>query len=102
MEKTLLLTLAAGGYQHLLKPLAFHFDPEKVHESVTNFGEFIGNYPAARTILTKALVVTHPSLSQDIAGIHFPNPIGLSAGFDYEAKLVDILPAIGFGFHSIG
>lgn len=41
-------------------------------------------------------------LSQNVAGIYFKNPIGLAAGFDYEAKLTQILPEVGFGFHTIG
>jgi dihydroorotate dehydrogenase (fumarate) len=37
-------------------------------------------------------------LSQDIAGIHFRNPVGLSAGFDKNFELIPLLKAIGFGF----
>lgn len=45
---------------------------------------------------------SHPSLEQKIVGMDFKNPIGLSAGFDYDADLVEILPSIGFGFNSVG
>jgi dihydroorotate dehydrogenase subfamily 2 len=37
-----------------------------------------------------------------IAGITFENPVGLAAGFDYKAELTQILPALGFGFETIG
>jgi dihydroorotate dehydrogenase subfamily 2 len=52
--------------------------------------------------LAQTLVVNDKKLQQTVAGIHFANPIGLSAGFDYEAKLTQLLPAIGFGFETIG
>jgi dihydroorotate dehydrogenase subfamily 2 len=41
-------------------------------------------------------------LNQVVSGMYFKNPIGLSAGFDYNADLVNILPSVGFGFHTIG
>lgn len=34
--------------------------------------------------------------------MNFQNPIGLSAGFDYEARLTQIIPDIGFGYETIG
>jgi dihydroorotate dehydrogenase subfamily 2 len=42
------------------------------------------------------------SLEQNIVGINFKNPIGLAAGFDYEGKLTQTMPEIGFGFETIG
>ena len=35
-------------------------------------------------------------------GIDFPNPIGLAAGFDKDAKLYSELSALGFGFIEVG
>jgi len=37
-----------------------------------------------------------------VAGISFANPIGLAAGFDYQAQLTGVLPALSFGFQTIG
>jgi dihydroorotate dehydrogenase len=34
--------------------------------------------------------------------MNFNNPVGLSAGFDYNADLVQVLPDLGFGFNTIG
>ena len=34
--------------------------------------------------------------------MHFPNPVGLAAGFDKNARQVDYMPAAGFGFIEIG
>lgn len=44
----------------------------------------------------------NPKLSQTLNGISFKNPVGLSAGFDKDANLIDIIPDVGFGFMSIG
>ncbi len=41
-------------------------------------------------------------LNQKIHGIHFKNPIGLSAGFDKNAELTVIIPEVGFGFEEVG
>jgi dihydroorotate dehydrogenase len=43
-----------------------------------------------------------PSLQKEVFGIHFPNPVGLAAGFDKDAKLFRELSNFGFGFIEIG
>lgn len=44
----------------------------------------------------------NPKLEQSICGIKFKNPVGLSAGFDKDANLLNTLPDVGFGFMSVG
>ena len=41
-------------------------------------------------------------LERIVAGIRFPNPVGLAAGLDKDAKMVDEFDALGFGFVEIG
>lgn len=41
-------------------------------------------------------------LERTVAGVKFRNPVGLAAGFDYDADLIEIVPSLGFGFHTIG
>ena len=41
-------------------------------------------------------------LEREVFGIKFPNPLGLAAGFDKDAKLIDELSCFGFGFIEIG
>ena len=43
-----------------------------------------------------------PSLVRNVFGIEFKNPIGLAAGFDKDANLIDIFNDFGFGFIEIG
>lgn len=91
-----------GAYKYVLKPILFTLNPEKVHEGMTTVGEIIGKFGITRLITKSIFYYENPKLEQTVAGIKFTNPIGLAAGFDYEAKLTQTLPAIGFGFGSIG
>ena len=89
-------------YKNILKYLLFLFDPEKVHESMTAFGEILGKSIFVKSISKSFLVKRDSVLEQKIAGINFNSPVGLAAGFDYQAQLHQILPSIGFGFGTIG
>lgn len=44
----------------------------------------------------------NPALAREVFGLRFPNPIGLAAGFDKDAELIDELASFGFGFIEIG
>lgn len=89
-------------YKNVLKPVFFRFDPEFVHNEITARGELIGKTPATRRLLSKLFAKKSPVLKQNIKGIEFKSPMGLAAGFDYEAKLTQILPHLGFGFQTVG
>lgn len=45
---------------------------------------------------------SHPSLAQDVLGMHLPNPIGMAAGFDKNAEALSGLQQQGFGFVEVG
>lgn len=89
-------------YRSIFKPIAFRFDPETVHERVTQFGRWMGGHATTREIAHSFWHYAHSSLEQSILGIRFPNPIGLTAGFDKDGLLTEILPEIGFGFAELG
>ncbi len=89
-------------YTRALKPLFFRHDPEFIHDQMTRAGILLGLTPVGK-MLTKSLFgYEHPMLEQHVLGIHFKNPIGLSAGFDKNAVLTDIMPHVGFGFEEVG
>ena len=46
--------------------------------------------------------VTDPALRTRVAGLDFPNPLGLAAGFDKNAEVPDAMLALGFGFVEVG
>lgn len=43
-----------------------------------------------------------PILASDVAGLHFPNPVGLAAGFDKDAEVPGQMLGFGFGFVEVG
>lgn len=43
-----------------------------------------------------------PNLAVELAGLHFPSPVGLAAGFDKDARVPGQMLALGFGFVEIG
>lgn len=89
-------------YTYLLKPIFFLFDPEFMHDGNVRAGKILGKIPLAKKCIDWMWAYHNPVLTKTINGITFLNPVGLSAGFDYNGNLTDILPSIGFGFHTIG
>lgn len=89
-------------YQTILKPIFFLLDAEFVHDLTTTIGLFLGKYKATRYFTKLLLNPSLPTTKKQIDGIYFPGFIGLPAGFDYNANLTQILPAVGFGFVTVG
>ena len=104
-KQALSLRLLIFQYLYALigKPLFFLINPEFIHTRFMHAGEMIGSVPLLKRGLRKFFRYPKTkALNQTIAGIHFTNPVGLSAGYDYEARLTGIMSAVGFGFQSIG
>src|SRR3989344_2286407 len=89
-------------YQNLFRKILFLFDPEFIHDTITYLGKLIGSTKPGQQITENIFFYKSNKLGQDISGIHFANPIGLSAGFDKDANLVNIIPSVGFGFMTVG
>lgn len=88
------------GYQ-LLRPFLFGKDAEDAHSSAIKLGKKLSNSVIGE-LLDAMLKYEDPRLNIQVAGIDFRNPIGLAAGFDKNAELVDCMPYLGFGFQEIG
>jgi dihydroorotate dehydrogenase subfamily 2 len=91
-----------AAYTKVLKPVLFSFDPEDVHDVFTVTGSILGRFSLTRGLTAAVFKYSDGRLEQDILGIHFRNPIGLAAGFDKNAVLLDIMPSVGFGFTEVG
>jgi dihydroorotate dehydrogenase len=89
-------------YKHFIRPLLFLVDAEKVHHLVFKFLTVSGKLPGLKSLLDSVFHYKHTKLGRNLLGLHFKNPIGLAAGFDKDAKLVDELNCFGFGFIEIG
>lgn len=62
----------------------------------------MGSIPGAKSVLKLFFTKENPTLERELFGIKFKNPVGLAAGFDKDAKLIDELACLGFGFIEIG
>ncbi len=80
----------------LAKALLFQLDAEKAHH--LGMGALKAFAPFARVFRPD----DQPALKTTVAGIEFPNPIGLAAGLDKNAEVVAGLFGLGFGFVEIG
>ncbi len=89
-------------YKKIIKPILFSFPADDVHVFFLKTGNFLGQYSFFRWFTKKILFYKNDILEQNVLDISFTNPIGLAAGFDYDADLIKILPSVGFGFHTIG
>ena len=86
-----------------LKKIIFKLDPETAHNLVEKSLSFVENFfPFLLNPLIKRNFIDDERLNQNIFGIKFPNPVGLAAGFDKNAKMIRAMQALGFGFVEIG
>lgn len=89
-------------YKRIIKPLFFLFPPETIHHIVFKLIKFFCKIPGIPVLLRSCYQVRDKRLERNVFGLTFPNPVGLAAGFDKDAKLFDELGYFGFGFIEIG
>lgn len=86
----------------LFRSILFRFDAEKVHYFVVGLLKLIVKFPPSKWLFRSMYHIKHPSLEREFIGLKFPNPVGLAAGFDKNAKYFNELESCGFGFIEIG
>ncbi len=89
-------------YKKIIKPVLFLFPADDVHHLFLKVGRTLGKFSFFRWKMNFLFSYKNKILNQKVLGIMFENPVGLAAGFDYDADLINILPCIGFGYHTIG
>lgn len=89
-------------YRYLLRPIFFLVDPEKIHHFVFGSIKFLLAIPGMKWLVRSLYVVEDIRLEREVFGLKFPNPVGLAAGLDKDAKLFDELGMLGFGHIEIG
>ncbi len=89
-------------YKYIVRPILFLFDAEKIHHFTFQLLKIIFKIPFAKSIAKRIFDYQHPTLERNLFGLHFKNPVGLAAGFDKNAILIDELACFGFGFIEIG
>ena len=77
----------------LLRPFAFALDAETAHRATITALSMSPLLPLPRF---------PPELEQNVAGLRFPSPVGLAAGFDKDGEVPDAMLGLGFGFVEVG
>jgi dihydroorotate dehydrogenase len=77
-------------YKKIIRPLLFKLNAEDAHNLSMMF---LKHFPLQNQFEANP---------KQVAGITFPNPIGLAAGFDKNAELINVAQKLGFGFIEVG
>jgi dihydroorotate dehydrogenase len=77
----------------LLRPALFLIDPESAHGL---------SLAALKALPLGGTDRCEGPLACEVAGLHFPNPLGMAAGFDKDGEVPDALLGLGFGFAEVG
>jgi len=86
----------------IIRNFLFMFDPERVHYFSMNCLRFLCSMSFVKKIISRQFSVNDTRLEKSFFGLKFKNPVGLGAGFDKNARYLNELEALGFGFVEIG
>lgn len=89
-------------YKQLIQPLLFLLDAEKAHKFTVSTLKTGFKIPGIAAACKAAFTVENSKLEREVFGLKFKNPVGLAAGFDKDAEMIDELSCFGFGFIEIG
>ncbi|MEY2906269.1 MAG: hypothetical protein RLZZ408_740 [Verrucomicrobiota bacterium] len=89
-------------YSRFLRPIFFSLDPEEAHDAVLAMLETASELSLGPGLIRLMAGKAVPRSPRTVAGITFPNPVGLAAGMDKNALALPAWEALGFGFAEIG
>lgn len=89
----------SNWYEQLLRPLLFRMEPETAHRLAMDLLRAAPRIPGALALLRS---FAPPPRPRTLFGLHFPNSLGLAAGFDKNGVAIPAWEALGFGFVEIG
>ncbi|WP_246191256.1 quinone-dependent dihydroorotate dehydrogenase [Aureimonas leprariae] len=78
----------------LARPFLFRLDPERAHR--------LSIRALRHGLVPRIDVPVDSRLRVEAAGLTFPNPLGLAAGYDKDAEVPDAVLRLGFGFAEVG
>jgi dihydroorotate dehydrogenase len=90
---------ASAFYERLVRPVLFAVSAEAAHDVGIRNLRAASNWPAALRQLERFKPAPKPTT---VFGLHFPNPVGLAAGFDKNGVAIPAWAALGFGFVEVG
>lgn len=85
------------NWYELVRKLFFKFDPETIHHNVNFWMKYHSLWLAP--LMSQKV---DPKLKVKIFNTEFSHPVGLAAGFDKNAEVLDFMKLIGFSFVEIG
>jgi dihydroorotate dehydrogenase len=89
-------------YKILLKKLLFLFPAERAHHLTVSLLKAMLALPGLQRVFHTLYQIQDPRLHRQVMGLHFPNPVGLAAGFDKDGNAFSQMAALGFGFIELG
>jgi dihydroorotate dehydrogenase len=89
-------------YNSIIRPLLFKLSPEKAHHLTFSLLKATFVWPVVPFFIKKGFQIKDHRLEKEVFGIKFKNPVGLAAGLDKDARMIDEFAALGFGFVEIG
>jgi dihydroorotate dehydrogenase len=92
-------------YRTFVRPLLFSShrgDAESIHEQTLRLLAAAGRQRLLLQSIRRVCAVEHPSLTRELFGLRFRNPIGLAAGMDKNAVALPAWAALGFGHVEVG
>lgn len=89
------------GYA-LARPALFALEAERAHALAMAWVDGMARVPLLRSLAGLALAGPAVDDPIDLMGLQFPNRVGLAAGLDKDARHLDGLAALGFGFLELG
>ena len=93
--------MSRSYYERLFFPVVKRIDPEAAHDRTLTALALAQSNPAGRAAL-RSIAGTIPVQPVQIGPLHFPNPLGVAAGFDKDARVVAGLALLGFGHVEVG
>ncbi len=93
--------MSKSNYERLFFPVLKRLDPETAHDRTLTALALAQANPAGRAALRRIAGML-PVLPVQIGPLHFPNPIGVAAGFDKDARVARGLALLGFGHVEVG
>ena len=89
-------------YKKLIRPILFLFNPESIHNFSFIFLKIILKIPFLKSFAKVLFVLNDNKLKTSLFGLKFKNKIGLAAGFDKNAQLLNEMECFGFGHVEVG
>ena len=88
-------------YEQVIRRVLFRSDAESAHERAIAWLKLLMK---VRPLANVMAAYNRPGKNRPVEcfGLTFPNPVGLAAGFDKNAEVWPVMPALGFGFVEVG